>query len=90
MPMYMLCQGMEGLGIPPHAEDEAAPLDKAMAQARSPGLAIGHVDVRCMWEWYGCDGSRDTAVLIANIHAACLATEILNTCVCCSTKHSFT
>ena len=36
MPAYVSCQGMEGLGAPPHAEDEAAPLDEAKAQVRPP------------------------------------------------------
>ena len=42
----MSCQGMEGLGVPLHVEDEAALLDEAKVQVRPPGLAIGCVDVR--------------------------------------------
>ena len=53
MPVYVSCQGMEGLGVPPHAEDEAAPLDDAKVQARPPGLAIGCADMRHTWETAG-------------------------------------
>ena len=53
MPTYVSCQGMEGLGAPLHAEDEAVPLDEAKAQARPPGLGVGCADVRCTWETTG-------------------------------------
>ena len=53
MPTYVSCQVMEGLGAPPHVEDEAALLDDAKAQARPPGLAIGCADMRRAWETTG-------------------------------------
>ena len=53
MPAYVLCQGMEGLGVPLHAEDEVALLDEAKARVRPPGLAVGCTDMRHMWETTG-------------------------------------
>ena len=53
IPVYVSCQSMEGLGAPLHAEDEAVPLDEAKVQARPPGLAVGCMDVRHMWETTG-------------------------------------